>query len=61
MDGGQKVELPVVALKMGNLHCIHGKSELGHGFREEYCRLSRPLEELAEFPVGVVPKRIAAM
>ena len=42
MDGGQKVELLFVALKMGSLHGIHGESKLSHGFGVEYYRLSPP-------------------
>ena len=48
MDEGQKIELLVIALMMGSLHGIHGKSKLGHSFRTEYCRLPPPLEELAD-------------
>ena len=60
MDGGQKVELPVIALTMGSLHGIHGKSELGHGLMVVFNTL-HPLEELTEFPVGAVSERMATI
>jgi len=60
MDGGQKIHLPIIALawaafmaSMASLNSamVSGRSTAG----------SPPtLEELAQFPAGTVPERIAA-